>query len=1110
MTATQKWIEVQPRKRSGIFLTWKWLVIMALIITALGLGIILWFVTGDTAAESGTKALVEAYSKRRLIEPRLSGGFRASVYDPAPGDNTNIDQAKLEDAKHYFYKAVNDSNDSKAWHAHARMLIASHQTNKATALLRPLAANPSASAEIRNDFGICLFEQGRIEDAIDEFNSALEKNANMREAFFNRALCYERLQLRDAARDDLTRLQAVERDEGWRAESKVRIEEVTRPIRPAKKSGDIIAEFKTALDNGRADQVRELVKDDLVSVRGYAIEGLIKEYSQALKAQNNDGASRALSTLGLIGDLFFETNGGKEVADLAKFIRGLKETDRAQNLALMEDCFRQIDEIFAGIYAQPLIEMERLQVEFTRRGNSVFQVVSASMIAKIHYSLNRYNESVSVLEKILPGIVSRSWVYQQAQVLSQLGLGYSRLGQDSLAINSIQKSLEIYRRLRVFDAEAKALQNLSLPYWHLGDLDKALAYLQNSTILFLSESPKAAGSYNKISELSYNSLQMADIYRLRNRHSLCLLFAQQSLSFAEQAKHNRYAAQAASFIAVEQAQLKQFESANENIERAKEFLEKIDTAQSRDYNRPLILTRAGDVAAGQDEFDRALEYYAEAEKLVAKAQENMIPMIRVLRGRTDALVAAGRIPEACANLNHALNLIDSYRSKIIKSDQRSYFLDGSQLVFDQAISLNMKAAETYKQAFNLSERSRARVLLEEIAGNRPPVETGEATGLPVKDPPETQGRPLECDEIQNQLPVGLALLEYSVTSQGTYIFLITRTGFDVGRSPATTERLDSLVNSYLSELRSTAASSEPTLTGYLSETARALYRELILPVEGKLEGVTSLCIIPDKSLHFLPFAPLIDRKDQYLVASYNLSYAPSASVLARCINERDRQQTTKAEKIVAIGNPSFDTALFPDLKDLPDSATEAREAASVYGVNNSIVLTGALATKKRVLEELKACDVAHLALHCLVKDDSPWKAALVLTPVRGEPGHLTQTGQSSGLLSLEEMYGIKYPAMKLAVLSACDSALGQYYRGEGMVSLVRPFIASRVPTVLASLWPVDSSATRNLMVEFHKERKNLNGRSGEALRTVQIKMASSGYYQHPYFWASFIVIGSGN
>ena len=230
-------------------------------------------------------------------------------------------------------------------------------------------------------------------------------------------------------------------------------------------------------------------------------------------------------------------------------------------------------------------------------------------------------------------------------------------------------------------------------------------------------------------------------------------------------------------------------------------------------------------------------------------------------------------------------------------------------------------------------------------------------------------------------------------------------------------------------------------------------------------------------------------------------------MLVRCIKGQAAGTIHGAEKIVSVGNPTIDAGEFPDLKDLPDAAKEAEETARLYGPGNGVVLVGAAATKARILGELKDCDVGHLALHCLVRDNSPWRAALVVAQAKDTPGATTHPDQSESLLTLEEMYRLNSPRMRLAVLSACDSGLGQYHRGEGVVSLVRPFIASEVPTVVASLWSVDSVASRELMVEFHKARKNFGVGPGEALRTAQMQMASSGYYRHPYFWASFIVIG---
>jgi CHAT domain-containing protein len=115
---------------------------------------------------------------------------------------------------------------------------------------------------------------------------------------------------------------------------------------------------------------------------------------------------------------------------------------------------------------------------------------------------------------------------------------------------------------------------------------------------------------------------------------------------------------------------------------------------------------------------------------------------------------------------------------------------------------------------------------------------------------------------------------------------------------------------------------------------------------------------------------------------------------------------------------------------------------------------------------------------------------------------------NDGLLFLKELYGIRLPRTKLVVLSACQSGLGQYYRGEGMVSLIRPFLTSGVPTVVASLWPVNSQATADLMIDFHKQRTQARMRAGDAIRAAQIDMTRSTLFQHPYYWAPFILVGA--
>jgi CHAT domain-containing protein len=82
------------------------------------------------------------------------------------------------------------------------------------------------------------------------------------------------------------------------------------------------------------------------------------------------------------------------------------------------------------------------------------------------------------------------------------------------------------------------------------------------------------------------------------------------------------------------------------------------------------------------------------------------------------------------------------------------------------------------------------------------------------------------------------------------------------------------------------------------------------------------------------------------------------------------------------------------------------------------------------------------------------------------------------------------------------------YHGEGAIGISRPFLAAGVPLVVASLWPIDSKATYELMIRFHKYRRD-SGSSVKALKRAQFEMLQSSQpkYHHPYYWAAFNLVG---
>ena len=281
----------------------------------------------------------------------------------------------------------------------------------------------------------CL-SKTETESAIDAFNRALEKSPAMPEALFNRAICYQRLQLRDAARDDLARLLSVERDDGWAAESRWRLDEVTRALQPKAEESEIIEGFESAITNGQMDEARKIASQYPDKLRERGLGRLIKEYAQAVRAADAPKADRAIREIELIGNLLVETKGDKEIADFARFIRDLPTAERAANLDSIEQCISEIDYYFDAKRRKTHADYERLGADFGRmerafagRGNVVFQVISAWMVNMIHYNSNRFIESIKPLEGVLPIVSQREWQYQRARVLSQLGIAYSRIGE---------------------------------------------------------------------------------------------------------------------------------------------------------------------------------------------------------------------------------------------------------------------------------------------------------------------------------------------------------------------------------------------------------------------------------------------------------------------------------------------------------------------------------------------------------------------------------------------------------------------------------------------------------------------------------------------------------
>jgi CHAT domain-containing protein len=118
----------------------------------------------------------------------------------------------------------------------------------------------------------------------------------------------------------------------------------------------------------------------------------------------------------------------------------------------------------------------------------------------------------------------------------------------------------------------------------------------------------------------------------------------------------------------------------------------------------------------------------------------------------------------------------------------------------------------------------------------------------------------------------------------------------------------------------------------------------------------------------------------------------------------------------------------------------------------------------------------------------------------------TEIVLSGGSLRVRDIYGMKLGA-EMAVLSACQTALGKEMKREGLMSLTRAFQQAGVKRVVASLWKVDDRATAELMKHFYTEMFVAKRPAAEALREAQRRLAASRRWAHPFYWAGFVVQG---
>jgi CHAT domain-containing protein len=118
-------------------------------------------------------------------------------------------------------------------------------------------------------------------------------------------------------------------------------------------------------------------------------------------------------------------------------------------------------------------------------------------------------------------------------------------------------------------------------------------------------------------------------------------------------------------------------------------------------------------------------------------------------------------------------------------------------------------------------------------------------------------------------------------------------------------------------------------------------------------------------------------------------------------------------------------------------------------------------------------------------------------------------GSGEQSLFAHEIARLRFPKTRVVILAACSTAAGAVSRGEGVVSVARPFLGSGVPLVIASQWDVDDRATEALTMAFHRALANSHD-PVRALQAAQLELLRSGdaIKALPASWGAFVAVGT--
>lgn len=732
-----------------------------------------------------------------------------------------------------------------------------------------------------------------------------------------------------------------------------------------------------------------------------------------------------------------------------------------------------------------------------------------------------------------------------AEAQTALGIFASMTDDFETARCNYEQSLPVFQRIGDRDNEAITLNGIGYARKRTGDLEESLENFTRAKALFLSIHDQL-GAGEAITGISKAMGAMRQYRLLLPIYRIKLRVARQTHNIGQEAS-------VLADLAAVYEQQHQYGKAKALYQHSLDAY----VAAKRDYGAGDILVRLALLHERQGQHLEALALLEQARDLKAKTGE-VEDVASIHYELANIYRHLNRLQDARTTIEKSISIIESQRFKIAKFDSRAAYFSWVHKYYALYIQILMSLKQQDSKrslaqlAFETSEKSKVRALLDLL--NAAKEESGCDELLQRQLAPlnsrESHTRTeqanvtspvLTLEEIQAEIGSDNALLEYVLSDEKSYVWLIDRDHIIAYELPPA-QKIGKLVKVFHDVLTAREPREGEDLDEHKKrvrkadhaypQIARQLSRMLLGPID--LVGVKRLLIVPDGSLQYVPFAalslPQSGEENIPLMANHEVVILPSATALAS-LRKAAEKRAPPTRTAIIVADPVFDdddprlpktrisdkkkpqkpldSFMRRALRDAhaPQYVTRLQgagaEADAIWQILDSpdvLVERSFDANRSFILQgALESYRIVHFATHGIIDARRPEMSGLILSLI-------DETAQpQDGYLRLGDIYKLKLSA-DLVVLSACSSALGKDMESEGIIGLPRGFLYAGAKSVIASLWKVDDEAAvvfmRNLYMRIRKGES-----ASSALRDAQLDMSREKRWREPFYWAGFVLQG---